>query len=274
MAKPENNDIDLDRVEDKYIICKDYYIEVQAEIRKNLKLHFPDPGTVYCINRSIYFDSPDLTFLKQHLAGIDNRRKIRIRAYAPNGKWSDEAFIEVKYKEDGNSRKNRLRIGPNGFDSLYHKSEIPLDNELYQYNSDMDKDDITTKAKLINYLLMINKCKPVVDILYKRYAYENDKQDLRVTIDQDIKITPICVPSKAVIQDIKNQQLWEEFEEIGCKFTNYDDFLMEVKHQDDVPDWIEHIIDQLDLEAEPFSKYIWAMYQVVTQALKISQDAD
>lgn len=274
MANEEDDKIDTNRVEDKYIICKDYYIEVKADVRKNLKLHFPDPGTVYCINRSIYFDSPDLTFLKQHLAGIDDRRKIRIRAYAPNGQWSDEVFVEVKYKEDGNSKKNRLRIGSEAFDSLYHKSEIPINDELYQYNSDMDKDDVTTKAKLINYLLMINKCKPVVDILYKRYAYENDKKDLRVTIDQDIKVKPIYIPNRAIIQDIKNQQGWEAFEEVGCKFTNYDDFLMEVKHQDGVPDWIEQIVDLLDLEAEAFSKYAWSMYQVITNALKIAQDVD
>jgi len=266
----ENDKIDTDRTEDKYIVPKEYYIEVKAEVRKHMKLFFPDPKTTYTINRSIYFDSPGLTFLQQHLNGVEDRRKIRIRAYAPNGTWSDEAFIEVKYKDDGISKKNRLRIGPGGFDSLYHKSEIPLDDELYQYNSDMDKADVDTKAKLINYLLMINKCKPVVDIMYKRYAYENDSEDLRVTIDQNITVKPIILPKISVIQDLKNQDLWDKFQKCGTKFENYSDFLLEVKYTDEVPDWIESMCDQLHLETEPFSKYVWAMYQVITQALKIS----
>lgn len=265
----EDNEIDTNRTEDKYIVPKEYYIEVKAEVRKHMKLHFPDPSTTYTINRSIYFDSEGLTFLQQHLNGVPDRRKIRIRAYAPNGVWSDEAFIEVKYKDDGISKKNRVRIGPNGFDSLYHKSEIPLDDELLQYNSDMDKDEVLTKAKLINYLLMINKCKPVVDILYKRYAYQ-DGEELRVTIDQDIKIKPIVLPKISVIQDLKNQDLWDKFQKCGTKFENYNDFLLEVKYTEEVPDWIENMCDQLDLETEPFSKYVWAMYQVITQALKIS----
>jgi SPX domain protein involved in polyphosphate accumulation len=273
MGKLENDEIDTDRIEDKYIVSKDFYIEVKAEVRKYMELHFPDPGTVYCINRSLYFDSPDLTFLKQHLLGIDDRRKIRIRAYAPNGKWSDEAFVEVKYKDDGNSRKNRLRIGPGAFDSLYHKSEIPIDDELYQYNSDVDRDDITTQAKLINYLLLINKCKPVVDIYYKRYAYQ-DGGKLRCTIDQDIKVKPIYIPGKDVVQDIKNQQLWEDFEEVGCKYNNADDFLLEFKYQDEIPDWFEHLTKQVDAEAEPFSKYVWAMYQVIDRARKLQMNVD
>jgi len=269
----ENEEIDTDRVEDKYIVSKDFYIEVKAEVRKNMQPHYPDPGTLYCINRSLYFDSPDLTFLKQHLAGIDNRRKIRVRAYAPNGKWSDEAFVEVKYKDDGNSRKNRLRIGPDGFDHLYHTSEIPIDDELYQYNSDTDRDDITTQAKLINYLLLINKCKPVVDIYYKRYAYQ-DGDKLRCTIDQDLKIKPIYIPGKDVIQDIKNQQLWDEFEKIGEKFSNVDDFLLEFKHQDDVPDWFEHLLKEVDAEEDAFSKYVWAMFQVIEHAQKLTMNVD
>jgi SPX domain protein involved in polyphosphate accumulation len=265
--------IDTDRIEDKYIVSKDFYIEVKAEVRKNMKPHYPDPGTVYCINRSLYFDSPDLTFLKQHLSKINDRRKIRIRAYAPNGQWSDEAFIEVKYKDDGNSRKNRLRIGPDGFDSLYHRSEIPIDDELFQYNSDADRDDVTTQAKLINYLLLINKCKPVVDIFYKRYAFQ-DGNDLRCTIDQDLKVKPIYIPGKDVVQDIKNLQLWDDFEKCGSKYSNVDDFLLEFKYQDDVPEWFEHLTKEVDADAEPFSKYVWAMWQVIEHARKLQAGMD
>ena len=269
MSLNENDKIDTDRTEDKFILSKEYYIEVKAEVRKYLKPHYPDPSTVYCINRSLYFDSPDLTFLKQHLAGIGNRRKIRIRAYAPNGVWSDEAFIEVKYKDNDISKKNRLRVGPEAFQSLIDHSIIPIDDQLFQYNSDLDKDEVQTKAKLINYLLLINKCKPVVDILYKRYAYENDKGDERVTIDQDIKVKPIVIPKANVIQDLKNQQLWDKFEECGGKFSNYDDFLMEVKYQKEMPEWVEEMTEHLDVEAENFSKYVYAMWKIITTAESI-----
>jgi SPX domain protein involved in polyphosphate accumulation len=266
---PEGNSIDLNRIEQKYIVQKQYYIEVKAEIKKHMELYFPQPNTVYTLNRSIYFDSPDFTFLKQHLAGLDDRRKIRIRAYAPNGKWSDEVFLECKYKQQGDSRKNRLRIGPNAFKALTQSSkpELPIDDELFQYNTDIPHDDVVTQAKLLNYIFIMNQLRPVVDIIYKRYAYQ-DGEDLRVTIDQNISPLALLTPSVNVIQDIKNQGLWDKFHDLGTKYTNHDDFIMEVKHIDKKPDWIKSIIDQLNLEDVAFSKYVWSMYQIIEGILK------
>src|ERR1017187_3007102 len=152
-----SENVDTNRTEDKYLLEKQFLIETIGEIEKHMAPTYPDPDTTYTLNRSIYFDSPDLTFLKQHLNDLPDRRKIRIRMYAPNGgAWSDP-FIEVKYKSNGDSKKNRLKINEQMVDRLVNDSRLDTSDELISLNSDMSPDDVKTNAKLINYLLVINK---------------------------------------------------------------------------------------------------------------------
>src|SRR6267142_2444727 len=153
--KPDNTAIDLKRVEDKFILPKKEFDYVKQTVEKNLPVYSHEPGTHFTVNRSIYFDSPTLTFLKQHLNGIGERRKIRIRTYAPNGTPNYVFFMEVKSKDNGESSKTRVQLSELGFQYVMKNCQIKLDEDLYLVNEDVAKDEVTKHANIINYLLTL-----------------------------------------------------------------------------------------------------------------------
>lgn len=267
---PENNEIDVDRIEDKYILPKEDFIEIKNTVDSNLPPYFPEPETVYCINRSIYFDGPDFTFLKQHLQGLSNRRKIRIRCYAPNGVPNHVYFIEVKAKNDGDSSKVRVQLSNQGFDDVMKKSQITINDDLFLTNIQLPEDEVEQHAKFINYLLIVNKCKPVVDIVYKRYAHQQH-EDLRVTLDTNIKVRPLEMIKGSQIKDLQNMDLYDTLMKYGNKYSNAEDFILEIKHKkkDDLPDWLQSLIDDVGGEEEGFSKYVWAMAKVIESSIHV-----
>ena len=263
-----NNEIDLERKEDKYILEKQELVPVKNKIETHLDPYYPDPSTQFVINTSIYFDSPDLTFLKQHLNKLEDRRKIRIRTYAPNGTQESIYFIEVKSKSDGKSLKTRLQINKDGLDYILDNNQIKIDNSLMDANMEMEHDEVLKEAKYINYLMLTNKVRPVCRITYKRYAYQAN-EEFRVTLDQDLKVTPLEILKMNVIQDIKNQDLWDRLKEFGEKFYNQENFLLEVKHIDNEPEWIKTMLQDLKVDPTNFSKYVWSMFQIMNNTLKL-----
>ena len=267
---PESNEIDVDRIEDKYIVPKERLVEVKHTVETYLPPYFPEPETIYCTNRSIYFDSPDFTFLKQHLQKLDSRRKIRIRTYAPNGIPNHIYFIEVKSKQNGESMKTRVQISENAFHEVMKTSQIPIDEDLYLTNIQLPKDEVEKHAKLINYLLLINKAKPVVDINYKRYAHQ-EHEDLRITMDTNVRVRPLTIVKLNQIQALQNEDLWDELMKYGNKFSNAEDFVLEIKHKKDgdLPPWLDKMLEGLQIDSEGFSKYVWAMAQIMQQTLNM-----
>lgn len=265
---PGNTEIDLERIEDKFILPKNKIDDVKEIVGKNVPEYSHDPGAKYTINRSIYFDSPDLTFLKQHLNGLDERRKIRIRTYYPDGVPNHIYFMEIKSKDDGDSTKTRVQLSELGYEYVMKNNKIKLDEDLYITNEEVSKDDVTKHANIINYLLTLNKCSPVVDIMYKRCAYQEDEK-FRVTIDEDIKWRPIRHIGLSTIQDLRNQDLWDDIEEYKDKFSNDKNFLLEVKYNDKYEKWFEVMIKGLGVEETGFSKYVWSMSNILNDTLTL-----
>lgn len=260
------NNINDTRVEDKFILPKDKIDYTKSVVESHLPASSHEPNTDYVINRSIYFDSPSLTFLKQHLNGVGERRKIRIRTYAPNGVPNHIYFIEIKSKDNGESEKTRVQLSEIGFNYVMTYSQIKIDEDLYITNDEVDKDDITKHANIINYLLALNKATPIVDINYKRFAFQRS-ESYRVTIDEDIKFRPLRVIPLNVIQDLRSNDLWNDVEDYKDKFSNDKNFLLECKYQKDYENWFKILLTSLDAEEKGFSKYVWTMSNVLDQTL-------
>lgn len=261
-----NSEIDLKRIEDKFILPKDELESTKKIIGSHLPEYSHDPGADYTINKSIYFDSPNLTFLKQHLNGIGERRKIRIRTYAPNGVPNHIYFIEIKSKDNGESEKTRVQISELGYQHVMTAHQIKMDEDLYLTNEEVSKDEVTKHANIINYLLALNKATPVVEITYKRCAYQ-ESEKYRVTIDEDIKYRPLRLVTLPTIQDLRNQDLWDEIEKYKDKFSNDKDFLLECKYQDDYENWFKMMIKGLGVEETGYSKYVWSMSCILNDTL-------
>lgn len=263
---PNNSEIDLKRIEDKFILPKDKFDYVKTIVGNHLPAYTHEGDTDYTINRSIYFDSPNLTFLKQHLNGIGERRKIRIRTYAPNGEPNHVYFIEVKSKDNGESEKTRVQLSESGFNFVMNHHQIALDEDLYITNEEVPKDEVTKYANVINYLLALNKATPIVDINYKRLAFQKS-ETYRVTLDEDIKFRPLRLIPLNVLQDLRANDLWEEVQDYRDKFSNDKNFLLEVKYQKNYEPWFKMMTDALGIKEEGFSKYVWAISQVLDQTL-------
>lgn len=82
-------------------------------IRNWLRLHPAGFRTAYPsrIVNSLYFDTPDLDAFQENLAGVAERRKLRLRWYGSlnSGQISDPT-LELKYKENLVGGKKRLGL--------------------------------------------------------------------------------------------------------------------------------------------------------------------
>lgn len=73
--------------------------------------------------RSIYYDSPDLFFYRQHHAGARPRWKIRLRTYLDTG----TSYLEIKSKDNHNrTRKERLEADNGALDLAALAAQISL----------------------------------------------------------------------------------------------------------------------------------------------------
>jgi hypothetical protein len=124
---------------------------------------------------SIYFDSPDLNSYHDGLSGISDRKKCRLRWYGLDKTHGHQ--FEVKYRK--NSVGGKLIEKLPGF-------EVGEPRDLYQ----------RLREKLpFNLQLQLDGHQwPVVYILYLREYYEYS--GIRITIDTDIKSTPLVFGTK------------------------------------------------------------------------------
>ena len=255
------------RIEDKYIISKDHYLRFKKLADAFMKHQVYGYNTDYVINGSIYFDTPDLDCLVAHLKGDQQRHKIRIRTYAPEGVPSNERFVEIKRKDGENCIKDRIRIGLDAYRNLLEKSELPVDQELIVLNEDdIGEAETIVKARMLNEMLKKGKYKPVVEIHYRRESFEAD-DGFRITIDQDLKVKPL--------PDMKNSKVRKEYEaeldKVDEKYLNYEDFIMEVKHQGELPKWLRKKLKKHFFEPISFSKYCWAMARTLGNELRVNE---
>ena len=263
----QSSQIHLERTEDKYIISKKHFKEFKRSLDALMDEFYPYPDTKFVINKSIYFDTPELVNLTQHLDQAPARHKIRIRTYAPNGIWGNDRFVEVKYKNGKETRKDRLKIGYDAYRSLMDKSVLPIDNELMILNADLlSEDEIKNQAIILNKMLAAGDSKPVIELNYKRLAYQ-EGDEVRVTVDEDIEVKPLPALD---VSAMDSEEIQEKLAKFEAKYLNYEDFILEMKYTKKVPKWFKRKTDKLMLESERFSKYVWAMSRIGTNELKPS----
>ena len=148
------------RVDTKYILTKAQLVELLQGIRAEQRILEINSSRIFNY-QTIYFDTKDFQFYKDHHNGCVNRVKVRSREYLD----SHLCFYEIKRKLFGTrTDKQRLRIN-----EIYH--EIPLkDYHLIQYKRLAGK---PIEKKISNY--------------FKRITLTNINFNERITIDFDIR---------------------------------------------------------------------------------------
>ena len=165
------------RIDTKYIMSKHELALLLEGIREDQYILEIDHCRIFNY-RTIYFDTPDFQFYKDHHNGCVNRVKVRSREYIE----SHLCFYEIKRKLFGTrTDKQRKRI-----QEIYH--EVPLeDYNLIQYRRLQGK---PIEKKLTNN--------------FKRITLTNKNFSERITIDLEIKFSnaqqELELPNLAVVE--------------------------------------------------------------------------
>lgn len=177
--------------------------------------------------RSLYFDNYANTDFYEKLDGVENRKKIRLRIYSSE---DQKAKLEIKRKYGDNQVKSSVVISKEDALKL-----IECDYDVLQkYESDT--------AKTIYNIMKVNHLRPVVLIEYKRKAFIHEMNNIRITIDSDIRASET------------DFRLFEK-EPILKPIEYYHNVLVEVKYDGFLLNWITNILSRYQMTRTSYSKY-------------------
>jgi len=223
------------RQEYKFLVRRKLLADLRHALLPYLK---PDPyallrdGYEYTV-RSIYFDTNELRYYHEKIAGLKSRKKVRIRGYNEYDN-SNRIFLEIKRKHENYIKKNRSQIEYRNLDDVFR-----FVNPLHLFENHQSKND----AKKFLYNVQRYGLNPIVLVVYDREAYySNFNSTLRITIDKDLRYFgfPEC---SDLYEDHRLQSALREY------------VILEVKFTKGFPKWLRSIIQEFGLYREALSKY-------------------
>ncbi|MEE1047466.1 MAG: VTC domain-containing protein, partial [Clostridia bacterium] len=94
------------REEKKFLISVADFIKLSHKVEQ-VMLSDPHNGTHGYMIRSLYFDTPFDDDYQEKQAGVELRRKVRLRCYDPAASY---AMLELKQKQGAQQMKRSLRV--------------------------------------------------------------------------------------------------------------------------------------------------------------------
>ncbi|UJF15415.1 polyphosphate polymerase domain-containing protein [Jeotgalibaca sp. MA1X17-3] len=219
--------LSVSRVELKHHINYFQYISLSQRLSNVLveDKHNGDRG--YTV-RSLYFDDYGDSDFYQKLAGLENRKKIRLRVYSPT---DSKAKLEIKRKYGDSQEKKTV---------LIDKSDA---EELIQQNYEVLRKYDSETASSIYHIMKLNKLRPVVLIEYRRKAFTHPMNNIRITLDNDIRSSET------------NFGLFKE-DTVLVPTDDYDTNILEIKYNNFIFKYITDLFASYDLERQSYSKYM------------------
>ncbi|MBP3339961.1 MAG: polyphosphate polymerase domain-containing protein [Lachnospiraceae bacterium] len=224
--------LDVSREEKKYVLT---YMEAE---KLYLKLKQILPGdevngyNSYMV-RSLYFDSYYNDDYFDKVAGIKDRKKIRVRIYDVS---AEKAKLEVKQKEGNMQRKRSI--------SITRKEAEMLCKGDYEFL--LNKDD--KLAEDIYYIMHKETYRPKCIVEYKRRAFAVPTNNIRITFDSEIAVSEgnlnIFDNSKAMLVPIESRNK----------------VILEVKYNNFLLSYIKDALQLCDAPQESYSKYTTGRY--------------
>ena len=214
------------RREIKYIIplSEVYDIKNKLDCALNKDSHYDDkPYKV----RSLYFDSLGNRDFHDKLAGVENRRKFRLRIYG-----QDESVCKLEKKEKMGILQSKKSLFLNRDDAeLCSKGEFEV---LKKYFSE------SPFAVSAYSELTMNCYKPACLVEYDRCAYIHPLYDTRVTLDMNIRSEEVNLGLFSNIKGIS----------VENKIA-----ILEYKYSGEPVDYISQLLSSFGLEQSSYSKY-------------------
>jgi len=222
------------RFERKYLLSAAARDHLLARWQGHLvRAPFTDARARYPV-LSQYYDSPDLAFYREKLAGDGLRRKVRVRTYGhrfgEGGPW----FLEIKHRTQETVHKTRLRLPGARRAHLDPDSWRGLD---------------PAAAGPFVALLETHNLRPTAQVWYVREAYEAAAEPgLRVTFDSSVRaLHARARMSRAALYD-----------DAGALLPA-DRMVLEVKGPEELPAWVRDGIGPLELQQQSVPKYVMAV---------------
>lgn len=120
--KAAREDRTAGRYEKKYVVTELCSSEIELMIKQNSAL-FSEVFAVRRIN-NIYLDSVNLDNYKEHLAGVPERLKIRIRWYGETFGKVSNPILELKIKNNQFGKKQRFNLKPFMMDDNFNQKVL------------------------------------------------------------------------------------------------------------------------------------------------------
>lgn len=165
--------IEVNRKELKYVIDLNESYKMKSRLKEIMKYDKNNGNKGYMV-RSLYFDTLFDADFKEKVEGLDRRHKIRLRLYHPD----DEIVkLELKEKESYAQRKRSLLLSREEADKMIHMDYAFL----------LEKSEELAHRLYIE--MMTRNYRPKCIVEYDRIAYYNDQNEIRVTLDMNLRAT-------------------------------------------------------------------------------------
>lgn len=217
------------RKEKKFLITIQEAKKQEAIVNK-VMAYDKNAGRDGYIVRSLYFDTLNDKDYEDKQAGIETRRKIRLRNYGPN---TDFAILEIKQKQGDDQLKRSLRLKKEDAVKLVNRDY----SCLLRY-----KEPFAAEC----YALMNMCCyKPKAIVQYNRKPFVAKENKIRVTFDSNL----VGTESSFDIFD-SNLKMYP--------LLDIDKVVLEVKYNGFLLSYIKDILDNVQHLETSVSKYCLA----------------
>jgi VTC domain len=225
------------RFELKYLVHEQTALQIRDFVRCYLEMDeysVGRPNYSYPVH-SLYLDSDDLKLYWRTINGDKNRFKLRLRFYGtrPNA----PVFFEIKRRMNNCILKQRGGVRQENVDLLL-SGHLPAGNHLV---SDNPKQLVALQR--FCHLLEGVQGKPKVHIFYLREAYVSDDDQVRVTLDREVKAEPNLTTA-----------LKTEMTKPVTSFNGQ--VILELKFTNRYPDWFRELVRVFHVTQCGAAKYV------------------
>lgn len=183
---------------------------------------------------SLYYDSPHLTGYHSKIEGLKFRRKLRIRVYpGTNVTQVQTAFVEIKQRINRTVQKRRIVLPLDAAERLCSGTRFP---------TDLDEADTAT-ANEIAYMQRALTLRPKAIVSYRRQAFMGGRYERGMRLTFDMKLQG-RMHALRVNEIAKNRYCFP-----------LDWFVMEVKVNERIPNWVLTLLAKHDCQLSRISKY-------------------
>ena len=217
--------IEIFRHEQKFYIARDHARHLMSLLDAVMLRDAHAKSSGYLIT-SIYFDDFEDNCLLEKLDGVRHREKYRVRYYERD---TEKLKFEIKKKRDDYVSKSS---------HLVHGSAV-IQGDVLNIAA---LRQVIRERQVFSNPLFFDLFSPVVIVEYRRSAYYLPYDNIRVTIDSDIR--SFGYQSRIVREGYGKQMIPGDL------------VVLEVKYRDRLPPYLRNLISSLPARRSAISKYV------------------